>query len=253
VGVLVGMIVCFVFRRLLADVLRWPLAVATWPGKPPKLYYLSPPEAFATLIKVCLISGAILASPYGLYQMWKFIAAGLYERERRAVRQYLLPSIVLFALGVAFFFMVVAPLVLRFFMVFAQENFGDPPTWMVDWFGKHVVGAPPQAGPDAPAGGGSVLPNLRLTEYVSFVAVLSLVFGVGFQTPLVVMFLSASGIVSVRAMRRFRRYVFLVILILSAVITPPDWVSMLALAGPMYLLYEIGLVVAALRARRREP
>lgn len=243
-----GMAVCLVFRKLLFQVISWPLAVATG-GNPPHLYYLSPPEAFATLIKVCLITGAILASPYGLYQMWKFIAAGLYENERRAVRRYLLPSILLFAAGVAFFFVVVAPMVLRFFMVFAQQNFPAPATWMVDWLGQPAMTTAPAAVGD---GGSYVQPTLRLTEYVSFVAVLSLVFGVGFQTPLVVLFLARSGIVPAAVMRRFRRHVLLIILILSAIITPPDWVSMVALAGPMYLLYEAGLALARLPARRQQ-
>jgi len=248
-GVLVGMVGCFFLRKGLFQVISWPLAVATG-GNPPHMYYLSPSEAFTTLVKVCLVTGAILSSPYGLHQMWRFIAAGLYEKERKAVRRYLLPSIVLFAVGVAFFFVVVAPLVLRFFIVFAQQNFPQPPTWMVDWLGDRVVSTAPAGG--GAAGDGYLQPALRLSEYVSFVAVLSLVFGLGFQTPLVVLFLARSGIVPIAVMRRFRRYVLLIILILSAIITPPDWVSMVALAGPMYLLYEVGLAVARLRHRRRE-
>jgi sec-independent protein translocase protein TatC len=251
IAVLVGMIACFVLRRYLWAVISWPLAVATL-GNPPPMQAVSPPEGFSTLLKLCLVTGAIVSSPYGLYQMWKFIGAGLYEHERRAIRRYLLPSVLLFALGVLFFFAIVAPLVLRFFLFFNQENYRAPPDWMVDWVGKHIVRTAPDAtGAEPQSGGGFVESRFRVTAYVSFVAGLSLVFGLGFQTPLVVLFLTGTGLVPIEAMRSFRRYVVLVMLIVAAFITPPDWVSMIALAGPMYLLYEIGLVLASLRRRRK--
>jgi len=103
IGVLVGMVVAFIFRRYLWGLVRWPLSAAMG-GGPLPLQALAPSEGFATLLKLCLVTGAILSSPWALYQMWSFIAAGLYEHERRAVRRYLLPSMLLFAAGVAFFF-----------------------------------------------------------------------------------------------------------------------------------------------------
>jgi sec-independent protein translocase protein TatC len=248
-GVLVGMIVCFFLGEHLFRVMFWPLNVATQ-GQPPKLYFTSPPEAFSTYLRVCLIAGAILASPYGLYQMWLFIGAGLYAHERLAVRKYLLPSIGLFILGVAFFVMIVAPLVIGFFLHFAKHSFPGPMNVGVPWLGKYLgrpdVGA---ATTQPAASSGFVLPWLTLGNYVSFVATLSLVFGLGFQTPLVVLFLGRTGIVPIPAMKHFRRYVFFVILLVSAIVTPADVPSMVALAGPMYLLYEVGLLFAA-RGRR---
>jgi sec-independent protein translocase protein TatC len=250
IGVAIGMIACFILRRHLWAVVSWPLAVATR-GNPPPMQAVSPPEGFSTLLKLCLVTGAIVASPYGLYQMWKFIGAGLYEHERRAIRRYLLPSVLLFALGVLFFFVIVAPLVLRFFLLFNQENYRAPPDWMLGWATKHIVRTAPDAAAEPQSGGGFVESNFRVSAYVSFVAGLSLVFGLGFQTPLVVLFLTGTGLVPIEAMRSFRRYVVLVMLIVAAFITPPDWVSMIALAGPMYLLYEIGLLLASLRRRRK--
>ena len=249
VGVVIGMIVCLFLGRHLFQLLQWPLNVAT-AGNAPKMYPRTLAEPFSTYLRVCLIAGAILASPYVLYQMWLFIAAGMYEREQRAVRRYLLPSILLFGLGAAFFLVVVAPLVIAFFLHFAQHNFPHAPNWGVDWLGRYLGRGDLEAvttGP-APAGGGSVLPLLSLSEYVSFVATLSLVFGLGFQTPLVVMFLGRSGIVTVARMRRLRRYVFFVICVISAIVTPADVGSMVALAAPMYLLYEIGLLLAGRRS-----
>lgn len=250
-GVLVGMIVCFFFGKYLFAVMFWPLNVATG-GNAPKMYPRTLSEPFSTYLRVCLISGAVLASPYGLYQMWLFISAGLYERERRAVRRYLLPSIALFVLGVAFFLVVVAPLVIGFFLYFAQSSYPSPPGWGVGWLGK-FLGRGDIAATTLPAeSGGFVRPWLTLSEYVSFVGMLGFVFGLGFQTPLVVIFLARSGIVPVEAMRRFRRYVLLAICIVSAIVTPADVGSMIALAVPMYLLYEVGLYVAGRRPRARE-
>ena len=156
----------------------------------------------------------------------------------------------LFILGVAFFLLVVAPLVTAFFLHFAQSNYPTPPTW--DWLSKYLGRDDLAAATTQPAEAGTfVQPMLMVGEYISFVALLSLVFGLGFQTPLLVLFLGRSGIVSVQKMRRVRRYVFLIICIVSAIVTPADVGSMVALAVPMYLLYEIGLFAAA-RKRRED-
>ncbi len=250
-AVAAGMVVCLAFGKYLIQVLLWPLAVAT-AGNPPRLHYFAPAEAFSTYLRVCMLAGAVLASPYGLYQMWLFIAAGLYERERRAVRKYLLPSVGLFLLGVAFFMVIVAPLVMRFFLQFARTGYPAAPDWGVAFFSRYLLGGQvvtPTTAPSALQAG--IQPVLRVGDYIAFVTMLGLVFGLGFQTPLVVLFLGRSGLVPVESMRRFRRYVFLVILVFSAVVTPVDVGSMIALALPMYLLYEVGLFVAARGGRRK--
>ena len=233
IAVVIALVICFIFGEYIFDVILWPLAKATDMARPP-LYWLDLPGPFTTYLQVCLIAGVILAGPYAIYQMWQFVAAGLYESERRAVRRYFLPSVFLFVLGVVFFIFVVAPLVAQFFLEFAKSKFGQAPT-------------------TSPAGTWSHNEFLlTMPKYVSFVALLGLVFGVGFQTPLVVVFLGRTGIVPVAAMRRFRRYVFMAIMIVSAIVTPVDVASMVALAGPMYLLYEVGLIFAGRGARRAE-
>ncbi|MCD4699465.1 MAG: twin-arginine translocase subunit TatC [Phycisphaerae bacterium] len=241
-GVSAGVVVCFIFRRILFGIFTWPLSVATG-GTPPPLYYLAPPEAFTAMIRLCLVAGVILASPYMLWEAWRFVAVGLYRRERRTVLRYIGPSIGLFIGGAAFFFVIVAPLVLRFFLLFADGNFPAPPSWWAGWLGERAVTTVP-IGAESD---GFVKPCLRLSEYLHFVSVLSLAFGLAFQTPLVVLFTVRSGIVTIETMRRFRRHVFLIIMLISAFITPPDWLSMIALSVPMYLLYEVGLLVARKR------
>ncbi len=243
IGAAAGVIVCFIFRERLFQLLTWPLSVATG-GDPPPLHFFAPPEAFTALIRLCLVAGVILAGPYILWEAWRFIAVGLYRLERRRVLRYLAPSVGLFVGGVAFFFVIVAPLVLRFFLLFAEGNFPVPPDWWSDWLGGRAVTTAPVA-----VGTGFVRPCLRLSDYLHFISVLSLAFGLAFQTPLVVLFGVRSGIVSIETLRRFRRHVFLVIMFISAIITPPDWLSMVAMSVPMYLLYEVGLLVAKKKAR----
>ncbi len=243
-GVAVGVVVCFIFREDLFGIFTWPLSVATG-GNPPPLYYFAPSEAFTAMIRMCLVAGVILAGPYVLWEAWRFVAIGLYRRERRTVLRYLVPSIGLFIGGAAFFFAIVAPLVIRFFLLFADGNFPAPPNWWAGWLGERAVTTVPIGAETA----GFVKPCLRLSEYLNFVSVLSLAFGLAFQTPLVVLFAVRSGIVTIETMRRFRRHVLLVIMFISALITPPDWLSMVALAAPMYLLYEVGLLVAKKKVR----
>ena len=246
IGVAVGMVLCLIGWKYLWAVLSWPLAIATG-GNPPQMQVVAPPEAFTTALKVCMIAGTILSSPYGLYQIWGFVGAGLYDNEKRAVRKYVLPSVLLFAAGTAFFFIVVAPIVLRFFLLFAEGNYPAPPQWLMDWLGgRFAEGAPATTQPVASA---YVVSHYRVTDYVSFVATLSLVYGVAFETPLVVLFLARTGIVPIESMRRYRLHVVLVMLIASALLTPPDVLSQIALTVPVYGLYEIGLFVASLGRR----
>ncbi|GAH85921.1 unnamed protein product, partial [marine sediment metagenome] len=200
-AVAVGMVLCYAFGGHLLKVMLWPLAVAT-AGNPPKLKYFSPSEGFTVYLRVALVAGAVLASPYALRQMWMFIAAGLYERERRTVRKLLAPSVALFLLGVAFFMVIVAPLGMRFFMNFARTHYPEPPQWGVEFFSRFLIGDNPVLPATAPttapaAGAGSLEPELRIGYYISFVTTLALVFGLSFQTPLVVLFLGRSGLVPV--------------------------------------------------------
>jgi len=249
IALVVGMGICLLFGRHFLQAVQWPLAVAT-ADQPLRLRSITVTEAFTTYLRVCLLAGAVLASPYMLHQMWQFIAAGLYERERRAVRKFVAPSVVLFVAGVLFFLVVVAPLVIRFFVTFGYRSYPAPPTVGVQWFSEHVFHVTPATAPATQSAEG-IEPMLRVGQYISFVTTLAFVFGIAFQTPLVVVFLERSGLVPVKTMRRYRRYVLLVILIFSAVMTPADVGSMIALAVPMYALYEIGLLAAG-RTKRDE-
>ncbi|NLF30764.1 MAG: preprotein translocase subunit TatC [Planctomycetes bacterium] len=288
-GIAVGMAVCLLLGRHIMAVMFWPAAVAMrLQGVSLRVWTLAPAEGFVTYVKVCLICGAILAAPYSLRQLWLFIAAGLHEHEQRYVRRYVPFSAVLFALGVAFFMAVIAPICLSFFLGFGARNFPMPA-----WASPVLPAQPPAATQpatqpvllpilaDAPAdapdgaawidrttgamhwafdgsvrtaettGGTFLASQYRLGEYVTFIAWLSLVFGIAFQTPIFVLVLARAGIVPLETMRHYRRHIILGLLIVAATLTPPDVVSQLALAAPMYVLFELGLLLA--RRRRRNP
>ncbi len=185
-----------------------------------RLKVLAVPEAFTAYMKVALISGLILTCPWVFYQLWMFVAAGLYAHERRYVRQAVPFSAALFIAGALFFLFVVAPLSLRFFLLF-----GD------------IVG---------------VAANWTLEKYISFVTVLMLVFGLAFQTPIAIFILVRTGLVSLQTLRGIRKYVILGTVILSAVVTPPDVISQISLAVPLYALYELGMLLAHLAQKKVE-
>ncbi len=184
-----------------------------------RLQTLAPAEAFSAYMKVSFIAGLILMSPWVFYQLWMFVAAGLYEHERRYVRTAVPFSTALFVAGALFFLFIVAPISLRFFLMFAD---------LMD-----------------------VASNWTLQRYISFVTVLMLVFGLAFQTPIAIFILNRTGLVSLTALRRVRKYVFLSVFIIAAVVTPPDIISQIMLGLPLYALYELGILLAHLARKRR--
>lgn len=184
-----------------------------------QLQVLAPADPFVGFIKISLISGLIISSHWVFYQLWMFIAAGLYEHEKRYVRMAVPFSTALFVTGALFFLFVVAEISLKFFLIF-----GD------------LIG---------------VSSNWTFQKYVSFVTMLMLVFGLGFQTPIVVFVLNRAGLVSIQALGRSRKYVFLGIFILAAMVTPPDFVSQVTLGIPLYLLFELGILLSWLAGRKK--
>ncbi len=173
---------------------------------------LHPLETITILFSVGVVSGLVLVSPWVFYQAWAFIAAGLYRHEKRYVHKYLPFSVGLFLSGVLLCFFGVLPVMLNFLLQF-----------------NVYLG---------------VAPTLRLSEWMGFATLLPLIFGVAFQTPLVMLLLERIHIFTIDDFRAKRRIAILIIAIVAAVITPtPDPFSMLFLAGPMILLYELGILL----------
>lgn len=168
-------------------------------------------EAFVTYLKVSLIAGAILSSPWIFFQLWLFVASGLYPHERKYVYVYGTISLVLFLVGALFCFYAVFPFVLKFLLSFNSAL--------------------------------EIHPQIRLSEWISFAITLPLMFGVSFQLPLVMLFLERISIFSVTDYRERRRMAILVIATLSMFLTPADPMSMLLMMFPLIFLYELGIVL----------
>lgn len=166
---------------------------------------------FMAPIRLTVFVAAFVAMPYILYQIWSFVAPGLYKKEKRIAIPVLTSSIFLFYAGVAFSYFVVLKGVLKFFIVFAPQN---------------------------------VLPMTDIDSYLSFALKLFMVFGLTFEIPVVTLLLILVGIVSIQGLEDKRRYIIVGCFAIAAVVTPPDGVSMLMLAIPMWLLFELGLLLA---------
>jgi sec-independent protein translocase protein TatC len=184
-----------------------------------ELIVIGPADAFIGYMKITLIAGLIVSSPWVFYQLWMFVAAGLYENERRYVRIAVPFSTVLFVVGALFFLIVVAPLSLRFFLGFGHY-IGVSSTW-------------------------------TFQKYVGFVTMLMLVFGLGFQTPIAIFVLNRTGLVSIPALKNSRKYVIIGMFALSAIATPPDVISQITLAIPLYALFELGILLSWLAERKK--
>lgn len=188
---------------------------------PPQLSTLSVQEAFMVLFWVILMTGFVIASPWVFYQIWSFIAAGLYPHEKRLVNVYLPFSIALFLVGV---------FVCEFFVI---PKAVEAMLWFNEFLGFQ--------------------PDLRLNEWLGFAIFMPLVFGVSFQTPLVMLFLEKIGLFDVESYKGKRRMAWFLMAIFAAIITPStDAFSMLFLLVPMGMLYELGIWLCILSPRPPE-
>jgi sec-independent protein translocase protein TatC len=206
VGIILGL---YPGPGALYDILAAPL-IATLP-KGATLIATSVISPFMVPLKILLMTAFLLALPVILWQVWAFVAPGLYTHEKKLVLPLVVSSTLLFFFGVAFCYFFVFGQVFAFIQSFAP---------------KSITAAP------------------DIEAYLSFVLTMFLAFGLAFEVPIVVIVLARMGIVSLEKMRDFRGYFVVLAFIIAAVVTPPDVVSQLALAVPMCLLYELGLLAA---------
>ncbi len=169
-------------------------------------------EAFTTSISVSFIAGFIIGFPYVFWEFWRFISPGLYKHEKNAARGVVFICSFLFLLGVSFGYFVIAPFAVNFLSGFTIPGVENTPT---------------------------------LDSYLNYIVMFTLPTGLVFELPVVAYFLAHLGILGADSMRDFRRHAFVVILIVAAVITPPDAVSQCLIAIPLYGLYEVSILVAA--------
>jgi sec-independent protein translocase protein TatC len=201
----------FFLAKPLADVLRDM-------GNPdPHLIYTQLYEAFFTRLKVAFFGGAFIAFPIIASQIWMFVAPGLYRSEKRALMPFLAATPVLFLLGAALAYYFVFPFAWRFFASF-----------------------------QSPTGGGGVPIELlpRVSEYLDLVMKLIFAFGITFELPVLLTLLAKVGIVSSKGLKKFRRYAYVGMFIIAAILAPPDVITQTGLAIPLIGLYEISILAA---------
>ncbi|MCK5127722.1 MAG: twin-arginine translocase subunit TatC [candidate division Zixibacteria bacterium] len=183
------------------------------------VFFKAPAEAFLTHIKVSLFAGAIAAVPILLYQIWMFIGPGLMKKEVKIVIPIVISSTIFFMIGGGFCFFYVIPLAVKFLLGFATDN---------------------------------MQPMIMIGDYISFAGSMVLAFGIVFELPVAAFILGRMGVIDHKMLGKGRRYSIVAILFLGAFITPPDLISQILLAGPLYLLYEVSIIVVWFTARKRE-
>ncbi len=210
-ALLVASAICFTYIEHIRAILTLPLE-----GQ--QLIFLSPPEAFMANFKLALFSGLVASSPVILHQVSAYIFPGLSRNEKKFFVAVLLGIVVLFATGIVFAYQVVFPFTLRFFLQFADARLD---------------------------------PQFTITEYISFVISFHLAFGAVFQLPLLTWALGKMGLLTTQFLRRYRKIAYLIMLVVSAIITPPDIISQVVMILPLALLYELGIVMVLISERKR--
>lgn len=218
-GVMVVFGVCFGFADNLIGILKVPLVAALPPGVS-ALHFTGPLDVFMVQLKVAGLVGLVASSPIWLYQFWKFFEPALYPRERKYILPFVVISVVMFLAGVAFCYFIALPTTLSFLIGVGME-----------------VGTP----------------MITIKDYVSLLMFMIFSFGATFETPVILVLMALLGIVRVETLVAHRRIVVIVCLVVAALLTPPDPVSQLALAVPMYAMYEVAILIIKFINKRTKP
>lgn len=209
IAFVVGTCACYAFAEQIFGYLILPLKVVL--GEHDTLIYTGLAEGFITYVKLAAIAGFFVTSPYIFYQFWAFVAPGLYKEERRWVIPIALFTALFFVGGACFGYYKVFPIAFQFFAGFENESI-------------------------------KMLPAVK--EYLSLAIKLLFAFGFAFELPLFIFFLARLGVVSSKGLRAKRKYAILMAFVVAAALTPPDPFSQCLMAGPLIILYELGVWVA---------
>jgi len=204
---------CLFFAGDIFAILLWPYEQAAGPTGSLELIYTAPHEFFFTQIKLSMFAALFLCFPYIAFQLYRFVAPGLYKNERSAFLPFLVASPLLFAAGAALVFFIIMPLAFEFFMGMQLEQNEGADIRMVN----------------------------RVSEYLSFTMLLMMAFGLCFQLPVLLTLMGKAGLVSAEGLGNVRKYAIIGILVLAAIVTPPDVITQVILFVVVYGLYEISI------------
>ncbi len=218
IAILIGFAISYHFSEDIYWVLIDPL-IKVLPPKNGKMVFLTLTEPFITYLKVALVSGLFLASPVIFWEIWKFIAPGLYPHERKYVIPFVVSATFFFIGGAFFGYFIVFPFAFKFFVSFANQT---------------------------------IVPSLSMGKYFSFATRMLLAFGIIFELPLITLFLARLGIITKEMLSRWRKYAVVVIFTVSAILTPPDVMSQIMMAIPLLILYEISVIIAGIFGRKKK-
>ncbi len=233
---LVAMIVCFSVWNPIFNFMTQPICDALAArNQECGLILVKLQEGFFVAIRISVMAGFALSFPVISYQLWRFVAPGLYKTEKNAFLPFLLASPIMFALGAAFSFYVVLPIAFDFFLGFQQS------------FAPTVAGG--EIVSEAPAG---VLFQGSMEQYLSLTISFVMAFGVCFQLPVLLTLMGKAGMVSSRGLKAMRKYAVVIILVVAAVVTPPDFMSQIILFAAIYPLYEVSIFLIGRIEKQRE-
>lgn len=214
-GILAGMGACWGFSDQIFNFVRQPIQQYLIGGG---LVFTAPMDKFMAHIKLAFVAGLLLSSPFWLYQLWSFIAPALYKKEKKVAAGFIFFGTLQFVMGLLFSYFVVLPMAFKFLMSF---------------------------------GGDIDKPMITIDHYLGFVTQTAVVFGLCFQMPVVISFLGLLGVVSQRFLREKRRYAVVGISVVAAIAAPPDALSMILLLVPMWILYEVAILIVGFLERQK--
>jgi len=196
-------VICFSLSESILDIIREPIRGFN-------LIFISPTEAFFAHLKLGFFSALALCIPFILYHLWEFISPGLKNKEKKHTLPFVISSTFSFIFGALFAYYLILPLGLRFLLTYKTK---------------------------------ALTPNITIGYYISFTFRLILVFGIIFELPLIILFLTKIGIIKPSMLTKNRKYAILLIFVVSAILTPPDVITQMLMAVPLILLYEVSVIV----------
>ena len=234
----VGIVVCFTVWNPIFNFLTKPICSALEAnGQTCNLVLIKPQEGFFTAINISFFGAIVLSFPVIAFQLWRFVAPGLYRSEKNAFLPFLIASPAMFFAGAAFCFYVVLPIAFNFFLGFQQGL---------------MPAADGTAATTPASGNAAIIFQGSMQEYIGVTMKFVIAFGLCFQLPVLLTLMGKAGLVSAKGLAGFRKYAIVVILILAAIATPPDLMSQLIMFSAIYPLYEVSIFLIRRIEKKRE-